>query len=338
MKALKYANLFRNYALSSIAWSTLMVRIIPTDSCNLNCRYCYQKTNDSPVMTWDTFTQVLAKARKLHVGLLSFLGGEPLLWEHLDDAITLATRHHILTDITTNGVLLNERTIERMAQAGLDCINVSVDTRSDFSMSRKNTLFNPELMAQLKSAEKRFGMKVRMNAVITRKNFSDIKELLELSHDTKTPISLGFVVPELGSADDGDIYFGEEDDDLLHNIVDYILAKKHDKYPVIDPDSYFADVFRFVNHEKFWSCNYPTRFGWFNVTPGGTIRSCTKKMDDTGVEFTSLTSTQIADMKESFASSISGCNHLCYSNCAYDSAFYKKHKISFLINNFSRTF
>ena len=154
MKTLKYLNFLKNYAYSFFKVTVLFVRVIPTDRCNLDCLYCYQKSDDSLSMSLELFGQVLEKARELNVGFLSFLGGEPMLWKHLYDAIALCSRHHILTDITTNGTLLNDKTIERLGAAGLDCLNVSVDTRDDFVVSKKNVLFDAGLMRSLKAAER----------------------------------------------------------------------------------------------------------------------------------------------------------------------------------------
>ena len=283
-------------------------------------------------MTWDMFKQILDKAVSLNVGLISFLGGEPMIWEHLYDAIRLCTKHHILTDITTNGTMLNNETIHKLGNSGLDYLNVSVDTKDNYFVSKKNTLFNKALMNTLKSSEKIYGMKLRMNSVIANNNFEDIKLLMELSKGSDVPLSLGFIVPDVNDTGDKDIYFTENDTGLLDEITGYIVMKKKEKYPIIDPDSYFSNVFRFINHESFWHCNYPTRFGWINVTATGAIRSCTKKMDETGIPFLSLTPKSIGALKKTLEASVKGCNPYCYSNCAYDSAYYKKNKAVFVID------
>jgi hypothetical protein len=129
-----------------------------------------------------------------------------------------------------------------------------------------------------------------------------------------------------------EIHFTEKDIGLLGEIVGYVLKKKKEKYPVIDPDSYFTNVFKFVKHERFWECNYPTKFGWINVTANGAVRDCTKKMGETGVDFLSLTPDKIKALKKSLEAPVQNCNPHCYSNCAYDSAFYRKNKAAFIVN------
>jgi len=277
MKTLKYLKFIENYTFSHFEHTPLFVRIIPTDNCNLNCSYCYQKTNDAPDMPKGLFSQVLDKAISLKVGFISFLGGEPMLWEHLYDAIELCSKHNILTDMTTNGTMLNDVTIQKLGSSGLDYLNISVDTRDDNSVSKKNILFDKNVVKALNLAENDYGMKLRMNSVIYNNNFEDVKLLLELSNGSKIPISLGFIVPNVKDIGSGGIYFSEKDTKLLEEIVGYILKKKSEKYPIIDPDSYFTNVFRFIKNESFWQCNYPTKYGWINITASGKIRSCTKK-------------------------------------------------------------
>ncbi|MDR2964224.1 MAG: radical SAM protein [Treponema sp.] len=332
-KALKNINFLRKFGLSYFKYTALFVRVIPTDNCNSNCLYCYQKKINASNMSWDLFNQVLDKAIKLNVGFISFLGGEPMLWEYIYDAIALCSKHNILTDMTTNGTLLNDVAVQRLGSSGLDYLNVSVDTHDNYSVSKKNTFFNKSLIKALNCAKKNYGMKFRMNSVIYNNNFEDIKLLLELSNQNKIPHSLGFIVPNMKDIDNKEIYFSERDIELLENIVKYILNKKKKKYLIIDPKSYYTNVFRFIKQESFWKCNYPTKIGWINVTPNGAIRSCTKKMDETNFHFLSLTSKKIKSLKSYLKTLVKGCNPYCYSSCAYDAAFYKKNKIIFIFNN-----
>jgi MoaA/NifB/PqqE/SkfB family radical SAM enzyme len=133
-------------------------------------------------------------------------------------------------------------------------------------------------------------MHTRINSVIYKNNYTEIETLMEFCKKWDIQLSLGFIVPPLDPAQraNTDIYFSVGDEPLLHDIVSGILEKKQSGYPIIDPDSYFENIFRFVRREKFWDCNYPTRYGWINITPTGHIRSCTKKMDKLDLHFLDL--------------------------------------------------
>ncbi len=331
-KAAKFANLFLANTQSHFRSTPAFVRIIPTDRCNLNCSYCWQRKEQSEEMTLGEFRGILAKAKKLHVGLLTFLGGEPMMWEPLYEAISMCTEAHVLTDLTTNGTLLNRDTVRRLGEAGLDYLNISVDGVKASRISPKNSVFRSDLIEVLHDAKKRYGVHFRLNSVIYKNNFDEIKELVRFSRLNNVQISLGFVVPPLDAEQRSgdDIYFTQDDTPLLKEIVTYLLNRKSEGYPIIDPDAYFSNIFRFIRREKFWECNYPTRYGWINVTPNGKIRSCTKKMDELDFHFLDLDRDSLKSLRADLKEKVKHCNIDCYSNCAYDSYFYTHNKVEML--------
>lgn len=330
LKKYKYMNMAQALLFAHSGDNTPFVRIIPTDSCNLRCSYCFQFNKDPYQMTIEQFTSYLEKGKKSHVGMMTFLGGEPMTWKHLYTAIEGATRAHILTDMTTNGTLLNKKSIDRLGKSGLDFLNISVDGVKKSLVSKKTSVIErKELIGYLKEAEKKYGMKTRINSVIHKGNFDDIKQLIEFSKENDIPISLGFVVPHSSGEQVAGhaTYFHQEDTELLNEIIEYIIAKKKAGYRIIDPEEYFEGMHKYIKREEFWSCNYPTRYGWVNVTPRGGIRSCTKKMDQLkGMDFLSLDAMKLKEMKSTLRTMVNKCNKDCYSNCAFDSWFYKTHK------------
>jgi MoaA/NifB/PqqE/SkfB family radical SAM enzyme len=332
MKIGKFANLYAAYLMSHVRPRAMNVRMIPTDKCNLNCGYCWQKRQESHEMTMEEFRTYLAKAKSLGVGLVTFLGGEPMTWEHIYDAIADCSRAHVLTDLTTNGTLLNEESIWELGESGLDYLNISVDTAVANQVTAKNSIFREGVMGFLQEARQRFGMHYRINAVIYKGSFETVKGLLEFAKASNVQISLGYVVPPIEGMKTpaGDIYFSQEDAGLLREMVDYIIAKRRSGYPVIDPEEYFEGIFRFLRKEKFWNCNYPTRYGWVNVAPDGRIRSCTKKMDELDYRFMELDGGKLLELRKLLAGHVKECNVHCYSNCAFDSWFYTHNKRAFL--------
>lgn len=327
-KITKFENLARAYLSSYQHGTPSFVRMLPTDRCNLECAYCWQRDNSSTDMTLASFQAYLGKAKELRAGLISFLGGEPMIWEALPDAIRLCTRQHVLTDLTTNGTLLTPETIDDLGKAGLDYLNISVDGATASTVTRKTSVFRAGVMEALKEARRTYHMHTRINSVIYKNNYSEIQRLMEFSREWNIQLSLGFIVPPLDPVQRSanDIYFSLADEPLLHAIVDDILDKKKATYPIIDPDAYFENIFKFLRREKFWECNYPTRYGWINVTPSGRIRSCTKKMDELNYHFLDLDLEKIQALRAMLQANMETCNRDCYSNCAYDSYFYTHHK------------
>jgi MoaA/NifB/PqqE/SkfB family radical SAM enzyme len=279
-------------------------------------------------MSFDSFCTYLDKAKELKVGLMTFLGGEPMIWKPLYDALSLCTERHVMTDLTTNGTLLTDPTVECLGKSGLDYLNISVDGVKATEVTSKTSIIRPGLMESLKKARKKHHMHTRINSVIYNNNFEEILALIEFCKEWNTQISLGFIVPPLNPKHraEADIYFSVADEPLLNDIVSNILLKKRAGYPIVDPDSYFQNIFKFIRREKFWDCNYPTRYGWVNITPTGHIRSCTKKMDKLDIHFLDLDPANLSGLRSILKKKVKTCNIDCYSNCAYDSYFYTHNK------------
>jgi MoaA/NifB/PqqE/SkfB family radical SAM enzyme len=331
-RPLKYLNLLKALVVSRITPATPFVRFIPTDACNLSCAYCWQRREDPYQMSKEDFDQYLDKAKSHHLGMVTFLGGEPMTWRHLYEGIAECNRNNIITDMTTNGTALTQKNIFKLAQAGLDFLNISVDGITKTNVSDKNSLVAKEgILDNLQKAREQFGMRYRVNAVIYKNNFEEIKQLMEFSYKNNVPISLGYIIPPIkkGFLGDPSKYFTLEDRELLEEIITYIITKRRQGYPVIDPEEYFEGIFKYLNGEEFWECNYPTRYGWINITPRGELRSCTKKMDEVpGYTFLTLNKKKIDQYRQGQQTMVDSCNKDCYSNCAYDSYYYRVNKIA----------
>lgn len=111
------------------------LRISLIDKCNLRCIYCMPAEGlewfpKNKLLTADEIARLADIAiRELGVEEIRFTGGEPLVRADLVDIIGLihAMHPHIPLAITTNGIGLEKRA-EALAKAGLERINVSLDT------------------------------------------------------------------------------------------------------------------------------------------------------------------------------------------------------------------
>jgi len=111
------------------------LRVSLTDRCNLRCRYCMPAEGldwlpSSQLLSEDELNRLLRIAvTRLGITSVRFTGGEPLVAKHLEDVIaataSLSPRPEIT--LTTNGIGLDKRAA-KLKQAGLDRINVSLDT------------------------------------------------------------------------------------------------------------------------------------------------------------------------------------------------------------------
>jgi cyclic pyranopterin phosphate synthase len=152
------------------------LRVSLTDRCNLRCEYCMPAEG----LEWMPTPEVLTDdevVRLVRIGVemlgiteVRFTGGEPLLRKGLVDIVRRTKELHPSpeTSLTTNGLGL-QRTARALADAGLDRVNVSLDTvrREDFAaITRRDRLH--DVVAGLEAAAGAGLTPVKVNAVLLR--------------------------------------------------------------------------------------------------------------------------------------------------------------------------
>ena len=110
------------------------LRISVTDRCNLRCVYCMpeegvEQVSHSEILSFDEMTRICRICAKLGITRVKLTGGEPLVRKGLGSLLRSIREIEGIEQVTltTNGVLLAEQ-IEELAAAGLDAVNVSLDT------------------------------------------------------------------------------------------------------------------------------------------------------------------------------------------------------------------
>ncbi|WP_083280136.1 GTP 3',8-cyclase MoaA [Corynebacterium sp. HMSC29G08] len=125
------------------------LRVSLTDRCNLRCTYCMPADGlewmptEQALTDEETIRLIRLAVETLGIHQVRFTGGEPLLRKSLEDIVAATKKLRIdgsgaapTTALTTNALGLAKRA-DALAEAGLDRINVSLDTTS------------PELFARL---------------------------------------------------------------------------------------------------------------------------------------------------------------------------------------------
>ncbi|MBM9466410.1 GTP 3',8-cyclase MoaA [Nakamurella leprariae] len=152
------------------------LRVSLTDRCNLRCTYCMPAEGldwmpGDELLSDDELLRLIRVAvEQLGVREIRFTGGEPLLRRGLEDlvagAAALTSRPEL--SLTTNGIGLARRA-ERLVAAGLDRINVSLDTLDAdtfLRLTRRPRL--PDVLAGLRAAADAGLTPVKVNAVLVR--------------------------------------------------------------------------------------------------------------------------------------------------------------------------
>ncbi|MCW2631095.1 MAG: molybdenum cofactor biosynthesis protein, partial [Pseudonocardia sp.] len=152
------------------------LRVSLTDRCNLRCTYCMPEEGldwtprDELLSDEELVRLVTIAVRDLGVREIRFTGGEPLLRRGIEEILAAAAALQPRPDLslTTNGIGLARRA-QGLADAGLDRLNVSLDTvqRDRFQTITRRDRFD-DVLAGMAAAQAVGLDPVKINTVLLR--------------------------------------------------------------------------------------------------------------------------------------------------------------------------
>ncbi len=174
------------------------LRISLTDHCNLRCVYCMpedQTFRPNPELMQDDEIAALTRLfASLGFDKIRLTGGEPTVRAHIVEIVRgIASTEGIRSvSMTTNGVLL-KKLAAPLAEAGLDRVNISVDTLSPEKFRRLTRWGKLEdVWDGILAAEQAGLTPIKLNAVVVKSyNEDDVIDLAELTY--KHPWQIRFI-------------------------------------------------------------------------------------------------------------------------------------------------
>ncbi len=109
------------------------LRISVTDRCNFRCRYCMPEGKREfiphlEILRYEEITEIVTVFQEFGIDYVRLTGGEPLIRKGIESLIyQLAETGIKEISLTTNGSLLKEKA-KRLKEAGLNRVNISIDT------------------------------------------------------------------------------------------------------------------------------------------------------------------------------------------------------------------
>jgi cyclic pyranopterin phosphate synthase len=155
------------------------LRISVTDRCNFRCPYCMPKEvfgagyaflRDPQLMTLGELTRIARAFQALGVEKVRLTGGEPLLRADVPELVRALKQELRVPDValTTNGWLL-EKFAPALREAGLDRVNVSVDSLDETTAGKMNGLgFSVARVLRGIDVAAGVGLPVKINMVVQR--------------------------------------------------------------------------------------------------------------------------------------------------------------------------
>ncbi|MGL5656493.1 MAG: GTP 3',8-cyclase MoaA [Fusobacteriaceae bacterium] len=271
------------------------LRISLTEKCNIRCLYCMpdwkEKISEekSPCkitqeeLSKDEIIEIVEIFSKIGIKKIRLTGGEPLIRQDLLDIVGGISKIANIEEVclTTNGLEL-ERKIEDLKKAGLNRINISLDT---LDPDEYRTLTRGgDVNKVLKAIEKCLALDipVKVNAVITNvQSEESVQKLAELSVNKKIDVRFIEIMPiGLGKGLKG--FTGDE--------IVKIIMKKYD----------LQNLYTFEGTSKYYKIQGGRgRIGFINPMSECFCGSCNRVRITSSMELkTCLSSEDSLDLKE----------------------------------------
>jgi MoaA/NifB/PqqE/SkfB family radical SAM enzyme len=132
------------HGAQKIAWAyldtehPLLAHLIPIRRCNLACKYCNEFDDVSKPVPTELMFRRVDKLGELGTAVVTISGGEPLLHPDLDQIIARIRKRRIVAGMITNGYLLVPERIQRLNDAGLEWLQISIDNVNPDDVSKKS--------------------------------------------------------------------------------------------------------------------------------------------------------------------------------------------------------
>ena len=141
----------------------ILAHIVPMRRCNLACAYCNEYDDFSAPVPLEEMKRRLDHLASLGTSIITISGGEPTLHPELDDIIQHIRRRGMIAGLITNGYFLTPERIERLNQAGLQHLQISIDNVNPDDVSKKSLRV---LDSKLENLRRHAEFYVNLNSVI----------------------------------------------------------------------------------------------------------------------------------------------------------------------------
>jgi len=282
-------NLAKNVITKS---APLYVQFYITARCNLACEQCNIIYADAKhqEMNIKQINQVAENLKKIGVGIVLLIGGEPFVRKDISEIVRAFTSRNIHVRMQTNGIATREQ-LEECVKAGGKDISISLDTLQPRIQDKINGGFNESWERAINTialVSQTFpdNATAFFNSVIMPRNFYHIENVIKFATEIGWGVSLVPVhvsdpthpLPYRTLDYDGTMDFKDQDENIVNEFI-LKLKKMKKKYNLYDSDEYLDDVARFILKKPIkWRqknndvCDSPNLY--FAIAPSGLLKVC----------------------------------------------------------------
>jgi pyrroloquinoline quinone biosynthesis protein E len=156
-----------------------------THRCPLQCPYCSNPTDLERVATELTTAEwqsVMRQAGELGILQVHLSGGEPTVRKDLEEILDAAVKAGLYTNLITAGVTLNRDRLMKLAEIGLDHVQLSIQDVDPENADRISA-YKGGLAKKIEVSQwtKEAGMALTVNAPIHRQNILNVPRMIEFA-------------------------------------------------------------------------------------------------------------------------------------------------------------
>lgn len=273
-----------------------LAHIIPMRRCNLACTYCNEFDDTSKPVPLEELKKRLDHLADMGTSVITISGGEPLMHPELDDVIRHIRNRGMIAGLITNGFFLNKERIERLNEAGLEHLQISIDNVMPDEVSKKSL---KSLDGRLEMLSEWAVFQVNINSVLGS-GVKNSEDALTIAHRA---LELGFT-STVGIIHDHDGQLkplAERDQEIFEEIM--TLGKRS--------FSRFNDFQHNVarGREHDWKCRAGSRYLY--ICENGLVHWCSQQRGYPGVPLERYT----AEMRRREFLTHKGCAPWCTVSC-----------------------
>ncbi|MCK5849083.1 MAG: radical SAM protein [Caldisericia bacterium] len=270
-----------------VVWNT-------TNRCNLKCKHCYIQAEDheyNDELTTQEACTFIDDLASMNVPVLLFSGGEPIMRKDLYQLIKRASEKGLRPVISTNGTLITSEVAQKLKDAGIMYVGVSIDGKPETHDKFRNHKGAFEMAINGIRESQKIGLKTGIRITLTKDNYKDLPFIFDLVEKENIPRLCIYHLVYAGRAQ------GLSDLDLSHEemrkTIEYITEKVFDfkkrniETEVLTTDNHADGVLVYKNVlanqperaeevmnllKLHGGCSAGTKFG--NVDPKGNVHPC----------------------------------------------------------------
>lgn len=261
-----------------------------TNKCTLKCSYCSNSASNNILscdskISWKDVLDYFGS--DLHS--VDFLGGEPLLYNELSQVVDECTQRGIRTTVVTNGQQASEIGVKLLI-SGIDSITVSIEgLRETHDEIRgagtwdKAISFLSDLVIYCRTQN--IEGRLRVNCVVTRKNYKEIVALIEICREMNIEIQITHIVEKGKAVENKKILALDNMEylDFYNSVGSYMAKSRYEKIILVNAT---ACIKEYLNYKfdlrlqyEFTSCS--ANSSSFALDVGGKLYGCNLLKNET---------------------------------------------------------